>query len=112
MRAPRLLPPSRVEATANSAEVRPSPDLAEQVVLSVAWRASTQEVLAQPPPPGPAAPGHAASAGEPKDRWPALPHKPTPDPLEALPAFWREQERRRFVNQEQEGTYGPRRFSH
>lgn len=111
MRAPRLLSPPRSEATTNSAKASPSLDMTEQITTSAARRVSVEQILPQAPTPEPAPLGYSPSPGEAKDRWPALPPKPTPDPLEAVPVFWRETERRRYLIQEQEGTYGPRRFS-
>ena len=46
------------------------------------------------------------------DRWPALPFMQEPDPVEGTVAFWREQERRRRLAEEQAGTYGSRWVPH
>ncbi len=54
----------------------------------------------------------APSPRECKDRWPTLPAASGPDAMEEALAFWREQDRRRYLTEEQEGTYGPRRVSH
>lgn len=48
---------------------------------------------------------------EPKDRWPMLPRAPQTDAVDDALAVWREHERRRYLLEEQEGTYGPRRIS-
>lgn len=46
------------------------------------------------------------------DRWPALPPAPAPDPGDDALSAWHEQERRRYLAEEQEGIYGSRRIPH
>ncbi len=110
--APRLLPASPLQTAGESAKGSPWPGIAEQVAPVTTHRIHLKPLPPQAPWPEPAPLHPVPSPTERRDRWPALPPTAEPDPVEEARAIWREQERRRYLAEEQEGIYGPRRVSH
>jgi hypothetical protein len=108
----RLLPPSGSKTAEDSAKGNSSLHILEQVAPVAAPRIQLKQLAPQAPAPEPAAIRHPPLTSERRDCWPALPPTPEPDPVEEVLAFWREQKRRRYLTEEQEGIYGPRRVSH